>query len=346
MTELFVIIYHRPTFILFTFPMSSRSRDIFDDLSPDTRSIISEVADYYCLQVADSIEPDLFTLLAQVRGSVSCLTLVGEFSTRVRFELLYIAPHLISSRTVPEPFDEDAVISLVLPELALWVASARLSGEGFDRDLHDSNVLSSPSLPDFECFRRGDLVHVRDRASDHFGRTGYFRVYTDPRIGHPARLAQVDFCRPKRSEAAPRETVELPLAVLQFAPEPFAHQREDPHLRTLIRDGFEIRLFDTGRTSRQGKILLHYQLFDHRFEEGGEPIFLGTDFFVSPLHAPDEDATLASLLTFLTLRRGDIEAGHFEGYTTRQLAWRDERAGDLAVLAQELEESSRSDDSD
>lgn len=324
--------------------MPSSPRDLFDELSRGARAVVSEVADYYCLQVGDSNDPDLLTLLSQIRESLSCLTYVSELSAQVRVELLYIAPHLLSSRSVPEPLDDAAVVSFVLPELALWVASARLNGEDFEGDLHDADVLSSRTLPDFEIFRRGDLVHVRDRASDHFGRTGYFRVYTDPRIAHPTRQALVDFCRPQASGAAPRESVELPPAVLQFAPESFAHQRDDTHLRTIIRDGFEVRLFDTGRTSRQGKILLHYQLFDHRFEDGGEPIFLGTDLFVSPLHAPDEDATLASLLSFLSLRRGDIEAGHFEGYTTRQLAWRDERAGDLAMLAQELEESSRSDD--
>lgn len=327
--------------------MPSSPRELFDELSRDASSVVSEIADYYCLQVAGLSESDLLTSLAQVRESFSCLALVDELSAQVRAELLYIAPHLLSSHTVPEPLDENLVTSLVLPELALWVAFARLSDEDFEGDLRDKNVLASRRLPDSEFFRRGDLVHVRDRASDHFGRTGYFRVYADPRIGHPARLAQVDFCRPSGGgEVAPRETIELLPDALQFAPEPFAHQREDAHLRTFVRDDFEVRLFDTGRTSRQGKILLHYQLFDHRFEEGGEAIFVGTDFFVSPLHAPDEDATLASLLTFLSLRRGDIEAGHFEGYTTRQLAWRDERAGDLAILALELEESSRTDDSD
>lgn len=326
--------------------MPFSTRDLFEHLSFDSKTVVSQVADYFCGQAADTNEPDLLTALSQIRQSFACFTLVGELSANVRDELLYIAPVVLSSGPVPEPSNENFVVSLVLPELAREVASARLSGEDFDGDLYDAHATSSRALPDFEFFRRGDLVHVRDRTSDHFARTGYFRVYTDPRIGDPARLAQVDFCRPTGSKPSPRETVELPPAALQFAPEPFAHQREDAHLRTLTHEGFEIRLFDTGRTSRHGKILLHYQLFDHRFEDGGEPIFQGTDFFVSPLHEPDEDAILASLLTFLSLRRGDIEAGHFEGYTTRQLAWRDERAGDLAMLALELEESSRSDDSD
>jgi hypothetical protein len=334
-------------FILFAYLMLSPARKLFEQLSPDSRSAISEVADYYCLQVTNSNQVDFPSLLSKVRESFSCLALVGQLSAQVRSELLYVAPHLLSSRSVPDPFDDDSVISLVLPELALWVASARLGGEDFDGDLSGEHAISSRNLPDYEFFRRGDLVHVRDRASDHFGRTGWFRGYSDPRIGNLVRSAQVEFRRPiPEGEVARRETAELPPAALQFAPEPYANEHGDMHLRTLVREGFEVRLFDTGRTSRQGKILLHYQLFDHRFEDGIEPIFENTDFLVSPLHAPDEDATLASLLTFLSLRRGDIEAGHFEGYTTRQLAWRDERAGDLAMLALELEESSRTEDCD
>jgi hypothetical protein len=37
------------------------------------------------------------------------------------------------------------------------------------------------------------------------------------------------------------------------------------------------------------------------------------------MHADDSDATIASLMTFLTLRPGDTDAEYFESYTPAQL---------------------------
>ncbi|MFD0883007.1 hypothetical protein ACFQ08_00285 [Streptosporangium algeriense] len=42
-----------------------------------------------------------------------------------------------------------------------------------------------------------------------------------------------------------------------------------------------------------------------------------------------------SVLAFLTLRPGDVEAEYFDVYTATQLAWRDRYAEDLAVFALE-----------
>jgi hypothetical protein len=50
-------------------------------------------------------------------------------------------------------------------------------------------------------------------------------------------------------------------------------------------------------------------------------IFEGEDFAGSPMDADDSDETVAALLTFLTLRRGDTDAEYFESYTPEQLAW-------------------------
>ena len=321
--------------------MPSSARDLFDELTPHARSVICEVGDYFCLQVAGSLEPDLLTPLYQVRESLSCLALVGELSEGVRAELSEIAPRLLHpASTLEPPLEQEAVICRALPELALWVASARLEGEDFDGDEYDPYSLSSPGhLPDHESFRRGDLVFVCDRDSEHFGREARFGLYTDPRLDHSSRLARVSF-------SGGKETAVLPTSALRFAPERYGNERQETHLRTFARDGFELRVFDTGRCSnRHGKVLVHYQLFDHRFEDGVEPIFEGADFSVSPLHAPDEDSTLASLLAFLAFQRGEVEAEYFEDYTPRQIAWRDERAGDLAMVVWDLEESASSDDS-
>jgi len=337
-------------FLLFAPPPMSSPRDLFDELSPDSRSVASEVADYYCLQVAGSNELDFLTPLFQVRESLSCLALAGELSADIRAELAVIAPQLLSSVAIRDDSDRDQLPSLALPELSLWVAAARLYGEDFDGDDYDPCSVSSPGrLLDHESFRRGDLVYVSDRASEHFGRAGRFGLFTDPRIGHPSRMAQVDFGYEEEGAetAVVRETIVVRPNALRFAPERYGNERGDSHLRTLVRDGFELRIFDTGRSSRQGKIVLHYQLFDRRFEDGGiEPIFEGSDFFVSPLHAPDEDSTLATLLGFLSYEQGNIEADYFGDYTPRQIAWRDERASDLSLVVWDMEESGTSDSSD
>lgn len=47
-------------------------------------------------------------------------------------------------------------------------------------------------------------------------------------------------------------------------------------------------------------------------------LFEGSDFCPSPLHAWDSDDTVASLLSFLTLRPGDTDAEYFDGYTDAQ----------------------------
>src|SRR5262245_54254991 len=98
------------------------------------------------------------------------------------------------------------------------------------------------------------------------------------------------------------------------------------HVRmTPLRDGrvFELRTWDTGRTDWRGQTRIGY-LFGVRGESS--PIFEGTDFAGSPMHADDSDLTLASLLCFLTLRRGDTDAGYFDDYTPEQLDWTEDYA--------------------
>jgi hypothetical protein len=86
---------------------------------------------------------------------------------------------------------------------------------------------------------------------------------------------------------------------------------------------FRLTLIDF--TWRDGRDRISY-----RFEElgatGPETIFEGDDFGASPLHSLDGDDTVASLLTFLTLRKGDTDSEYFDGYTARQLEFRDEHA--------------------
>jgi hypothetical protein len=94
-----------------------------------------------------------------------------------------------------------------------------------------------------------------------------------------------------------------------------------------LRDGavYRLTLWDTGRQDWRGQSKLGY-----RFERCGDDadggvdgwiIFEGEDFAGSPMHADDSDETLAALLGFLTLRKGDTDAEYFENYTETQLAW-------------------------
>lgn len=89
-------------------------------------------------------------------------------------------------------------------------------------------------------------------------------------------------------------------------------------LRTVYFRGRTMRLdmFDTHRSDSYGKTIIAYRL-SHK----GVPIFEGSDFAASPLHADDSDVTVASLMTFLTLRPGDTDAEYFANYTPAQLAF-------------------------
>ena len=107
-------------------------------------------------------------------------------------------------------------------------------------------------------------------------------------------------------------------------------------IREWSEDDFRLQLFDTGRLDGRGQTKLAYRFFD-----GGQLIFEGEDFAGSPLHADDSDATLASLLGFLSLRPGDTDAEYFDSYTPERLAWCEERAEDLGLHSYELEMGSR-----
>ena len=97
---------------------------------------------------------------------------------------------------------------------------------------------------------------------------------------------------------------------------------DDCNLLRFVRlDGtlYTLRTWDTHKRDQMGKHRLGYS-FAH--DEDGV-IFIGEDFYASPLHAIDSDAVLRSILCFLTLGKGDTDAEYFEGYDATQLAFRD-----------------------
>ena len=99
----------------------------------------------------------------------------------------------------------------------------------------------------------------------------------------------------------------------------------------LHRIGGRIRLWDSGRTDRRGQTVLAYD-----YTQGDDVVFTGSDFAGSPIHADDSVETAASLLTFLSLRPGEVEAEYFAEYTPAQVAWRDAHAEELSLVAYDL----------
>ena len=107
-------------------------------------------------------------------------------------------------------------------------------------------------------------------------------------------------------------------------------------IRTWQSGRFHVDLFDTGRTDwrRQSKLA-------YRFQDEGTVIFEGEDFAGSPCHADDSNATVAALLSFLSLRPGDTDREYFDAYTPAQLEWAEQNGEELALLAMQLEEAAQ-----
>jgi hypothetical protein len=110
-------------------------------------------------------------------------------------------------------------------------------------------------------------------------------------------------------------------------------------LRDWVNGNFWLVMYDTNRRDSRGQSYIGY-----RFYHGTELIFSGEDFSGSPMHADDSDATVASLLHFLSLRPGDTDQEYFESYTQRQLEWCQEFGEELGYLAHELEECGKNPD--
>lgn len=93
---------------------------------------------------------------------------------------------------------------------------------------------------------------------------------------------------------------------------------------------FTLELYDTGRTDSRGCTILGYRLYSGT-PRISAPLFRGEDFAGSPLHADDSDDTIRSLMTFLTLRPGDVETDYFDGYTDAQRDFCDDHAEALGT---------------
>ena len=86
--------------------------------------------------------------------------------------------------------------------------------------------------------------------------------------------------------------------------------------KTIRRFGTTLRLeFLSGR--------IRYEL-----KHGRKVIFTGQDFRPSPLYSWDSVGTYCSLMSFLTLQKGDTDAEYFENYTADQFAFADSASAD------------------
>jgi hypothetical protein len=80
--------------------------------------------------------------------------------------------------------------------------------------------------------------------------------------------------------------------------------------------------------------MLKYQLKD-----GRRVVFEGDEFSASPMHCDDSLETVAAILGFLTVQRGDTDAEYFDNYTPEQLAWIEtSRCEELSMVQLHMEE--------
>lgn len=104
-------------------------------------------------------------------------------------------------------------------------------------------------------------------------------------------------------------------------------------IRTWAASGFKLAMYDTHKRDRRGQTNIAYKLWDN-----GKLIFDDSDFSCSPMYANDSDESVSCLLGFLSLKDGDIDDEYFARYTPAQIAWRDERAEELALEVLWMEE--------
>lgn len=96
---------------------------------------------------------------------------------------------------------------------------------------------------------------------------------------------------------------------------------DEPMRSVLINRRFALDIFDS-----YGQI--YYQFADVH-GEGTDPLFDG--YIGANGVAMDSDEVLLSILSFLTLRPGDVEEDYFSEYTEAQWDFVDEHAEDLAT---------------
>lgn len=55
------------------------------------------------------------------------------------------------------------------------------------------------------------------------------------------------------------------------------------------------------------------------------------------MHADDSPRTIAALLSFLSLRPGDVEKEYFDNYTPKQMEFAEQHGEDLSLIVYDME---------
>lgn len=97
-------------------------------------------------------------------------------------------------------------------------------------------------------------------------------------------------------------------------------------LRSVVFRGFErytLATFDTYRCNTQGKHRVRYIFYDNtKPVDLSKPLFSGY-VDVGGFTSIDSDEVLLSIMTFVTLRKGDTDSDYFDNYTQDQIAFRE-----------------------
>lgn len=80
-----------------------------------------------------------------------------------------------------------------------------------------------------------------------------------------------------------------------------------------------------------GRDRIHYTLEQVNADRSRVTLFEGKDFGSSPMHSVDGNDSIAALMSFLTLRRGDTDAEYFDDYTRDQLEFSETHAEALGA---------------
>ena len=97
-----------------------------------------------------------------------------------------------------------------------------------------------------------------------------------------------------------------------------------------------LSLYDTGKKDSYGCTNIGYRL-----TVKGKAIFQDKDFHCPPCYAIDSRECADSLMSFLTLRKGDVEKEYFDEYTDAQLEWRDSDLCEEASIEVRLREEAK-----
>jgi len=92
---------------------------------------------------------------------------------------------------------------------------------------------------------------------------------------------------------------------------------------------FRLSLYDIGLRRTDGKEAVGYKFTMKLLAGKSVTVFEGSDIGCSPLHAIDSDATVKSVMTFITLRPGDTDAEYFQDYNAEQRAFVEDHAESL-----------------